>query len=157
MKYKVHNGEMQGKGLKIGIVISRFNSFISRNLLEGAVDCLTRHSVNEQDVEVFYVPGSFEIPQAARKVLQTKKFDGVICLGAVIRGDTPHFDFVASEVSKGIAKLSLDFEQPISFGIITADSTDQAIERAGTKSGNKGYDAAETIIEMVNLYKGMGS
>lgn len=157
MEYKVHNGQLSGKGLKIGIVISRFNSFISGNLLNGAMDCLTRHSVSEKDVEVFYVPGSFEIPQAAMKVMKTKKFDGVICLGAVIRGDTPHFDFVASEVSKGIAKISLEFEQPISFGIITADSTDQAIERAGTKAGNKGYDAAETVIEMVNLYKGMAN
>jgi len=155
MSYKQVHGELTGKGKKIGIVVSRFNSFITKNLVDGAVDCLSRHEVNEKDITVFYVPGAFEIPQTAKKMADKKEFDGIICLGTVIRGETPHFEYVASEVAKGIAKIGLDVDIPISFGIITADSTDQAIERAGTKSGNKGYDAAETVIEMINLFKNM--
>ncbi|MGE3062735.1 MAG: 6,7-dimethyl-8-ribityllumazine synthase [bacterium] len=155
---KFHEGGYDGKGMRFAIISSRFNNFITKNLIEGAVDCLKRHSVDEKDIEIYLVPGAFEIPQAAKKVINSKTnkgLSGVICLGTVIRGETPHFDFVASEVSKGIAKISMDVDIPIAFGIITADSTEQAIERAGTKSGNKGYDAAETVLEMANLYKRM--
>lgn len=155
MKYKQVNGELNGKGRKFAIVASRFNSFITKNLVEGAVDCLTRHDVKEEDITVYYVPGAFEIPQTAKKIAEMKKADGIICLGTVIRGETPHFEYVAAEVSKGIAKIGLDVDIPVAFGIITADSTDQAIERAGTKSGNKGFDAAETVMEMINLFKNM--
>lgn len=147
-------GKLDGKGMKFAIVCSRFNNFISKNLIDGAVDCLTRHNVDEKDIKIFMVPGAFEIPQVTKMVIKSNKnLNGVICLGTVIRGETPHFDYIASEVSKGIAKLNLDVDIPVSFGIITADSTDQAIERAGTKSGNKGYDAAETVLELANLYK----
>jgi len=155
---KFHEGGFDGKGMKFIIISSRFNNFITKNLTDGAIDCLKRHSVDEKDIDVYLVPGSFEIPQAAKKVMQSKEnknINGVICLGTVIRGETPHFDYVAAEVSKGIAKLSMDVDIPVSFGIITADSTEQAIERAGTKSGNKGYEAAETALELANLYKRM--
>ena len=155
---KFHEGGFDGKGMKFAIISSRFNNFITKNLVDGAIDCLKRHSVDEKDIQVYLVPGSFEIPQTAKRVLQAKEnknLNGVICLGTVIRGETPHFDYVAAEVSKGVAKLSMDVDIPISFGIITADSTEQAIERAGTKSGNKGYDAAETVLELANLYKRM--
>ncbi|MDD3803154.1 MAG: 6,7-dimethyl-8-ribityllumazine synthase [bacterium] len=152
-----HEGSYDGKSMRFAIVSSRFNNFITKNLVDGAIDCLKRHSVEDKDIEVYLVPGSFEIPQAARKAFESNKgkLNGIICLGTVIRGETPHFDFVASEVSKGIAKLSMDVDIPVAFGIITADSTEQAIERAGTKSGNKGYDAAETVLELANLYKRM--
>ncbi|HAV93214.1 TPA: 6,7-dimethyl-8-ribityllumazine synthase [candidate division WOR-3 bacterium] len=155
---KIHEGGFDGKGMKFAIISARFNNFITKNLLDGAIDCLKRHSVDEKDIQIYLVPGSFEIPQTAKMVLKSKgnsNLNGLICLGTVIRGETPHFDYVASEVSKGIAKLAMDVDIPISFGIITADSTDQAIERAGTKSGNKGYDAAETVLELANLYKRM--
>ncbi|MFO8062932.1 MAG: 6,7-dimethyl-8-ribityllumazine synthase [bacterium] len=155
MKYRVIEGNLDGKGKKIGIIISRFNNFISRNLLDGAVDCLVRHNIKEDDISVYYVPGAFEIPQTAGKLASAGKLDGIICLGAVIRGETPHFEYVSSEVSKGIAKVSLETDIPVGFGIITADSTDQAIERAGTKSGNKGYSAAETVLEMMDLFTKM--
>lgn len=144
-------GTLIGKDKKIAIVVSRFNEFISRKLVDGAVDCLIRHSVNENDIKIYWVPGSFEIPGLARR-LKAAKFDCIICLGAVIRGDTPHFDYIANEVTKGIALLNLEPGPPVIYGIITADTTEQAIERAGTKMGNKGWDAAMTGLEMINLY-----
>ena len=150
---KLFEGTLLGKGLKFGLVISRFNEFFSKKLLEGAQDALLRHGVNEEDIEIAWVPGSFEIPLIAKKLAQTKRYDAVICLGAVIRGETPHFEYIAAEVTKGIAKLGLETELPISYGIITADSLEQAIERAGTKAGNKGFDAAVDAIEMANLLK----
>ena len=149
-------GSLLGKGLKFGLVVSRFNDFITKKLLEGAEDALVRHGVNESDVDVAWAPGSFEIPLAAKKLAQTKKYDAIICLGAVIRGGTPHFEYIAAEVTKGIARASLETGLPITYGIITADTLEQAIERAGTKAGNKGFDAAVDAIEMVNLLKGIG-
>lgn len=148
-------GKLIGTGKKFAIVVSRFNEFISRRLVDGAVDCLVRHDVNENDIKIYWVPGSFEIPGLAKK-LKEKKIDCIICLGAVIRGDTPHFDYIASEVTKGIAQLNLEDGPPVVYGIITADTTDQAIERGGTKKGNKGWDAALTALELVNLYSDIG-
>ncbi|MEO0129257.1 MAG: 6,7-dimethyl-8-ribityllumazine synthase [candidate division WOR-3 bacterium] len=146
-------GKLIGAGKKFAIVVSRFNEFISRKLVDGAIDCLLRHNVNENDIKVYWVPGSFEIPGLVRRLKnKTKNLDCIICLGAVIRGDTPHFDYIASEVTKGIAQLNLESGPPVVYGIITADTTDQAIERAGTKMGNKGWDAALTGLELVNLY-----
>jgi len=150
---KVIEGKLQAKDLKFGIVISRFNDFITSRLLDGAVDGLLRHGAVEKDIEVVRVPGSFEIPLVAKKMAAAGKFDAVICLGTVIRGATPHFDYVASEVSKGIAVSSLETGVPIAFGIITADTIEQAVERAGSKSGNKGWDAAMTAIEMAQVMK----
>ncbi len=144
--------DLIAKGKKFAIVISRFNEFISSKLLEGCVDTLTRHGVQESAVDVVWVPGAFEIPMLALKCAKSKKYDSVICLGTVIRGATPHFEFVASEAAKGIAKVSLDTNVPCIFGVITADNIEQAIERAGTKDGNKGRDAALSAIEMANLY-----
>jgi 6,7-dimethyl-8-ribityllumazine synthase len=149
-------GSLLGKGLKIGVVISRFNEFITSKLLSGAQDALTRHGVAEADVDVAWVPGAFEIPLVAQKLAASQKYSAVICLGAVIRGATPHFDYIASEVSKGIARVGLDTGVPVAFGVITADTLEQAIERAGTKSGNKGFDAATTAIEMANLLRNVG-
>lgn len=145
-------GDLVVKGKKFAIIVSRFNEFISSKLLEGSIDALTRHGAGENDMTVVWVPGSFEIPPVAQKLARSKKYDALICLGAVLRGDTPHFDYISSEVSKGIAKVSLDEGVPCVFGIITADTLEQAIERAGTKSGNKGRDAAASAIELVNLY-----
>lgn len=139
------------KGKKFAIVISRFNEFISSNLLEGCIDTLTRHGVQDSAIDVVWVPGAFEIPVVALKLAKSKKYDAVICLGTVIRGSTPHFEFIASEVAKGVAKISLDTTVPCIFGVITADTLEQAIERAGTKDGNKGRDAAMSAIEMANL------
>jgi 6,7-dimethyl-8-ribityllumazine synthase len=153
---KLFEGLLIGKGLKFGLVVSRFNEFFSQKLLEGAQDALLRHGVNEEDIEVAWTPGSFEIPLIAQKLAQTKKYDAVICLGAVIRGGTPHFDYIASEVTKGIAKVNLDTGVPASYGIITTDTLEQAIERSGTKAGNKGFDAAVSAIEMANLIKSIG-
>ncbi|UCF71473.1 MAG: 6,7-dimethyl-8-ribityllumazine synthase [candidate division WOR-3 bacterium] len=144
-------GNLIGQGKKFAIVIARFNEFISRRLLDGAIDCLTRHAVRLEDITVYWTPGSFEIPGVARQVRGTK-CDGVICLGTVIRGETPHFDYIASEVTKGIAALNLESGPAVVYGIITTDSTDQAIERAGTKKGNKGWDAALTALELADLY-----
>jgi 6,7-dimethyl-8-ribityllumazine synthase len=144
-------GNLIGQGKKFAIVIARFNEFISRHLLDGAIDCLTRHAVRPEDIAVYWTPGSFEIPGVARRV-RGAKCDGVICLGTVIRGDTPHFDYIASEVTKGIAALNLEAGPAVIYGIVTADSTDQAIERAGTKKGNKGWDAALTALELADLY-----
>ena len=149
----IFEGNFSGKGLKVGIIISRFNNFITERLLEGAEDALVRHDVKSSDIDVFRVSGAFEIPQTAKKVLELKKYDAVICLGAVIRGATPHFNYIAAEVTKGIASLSLQFDAAISYGILTTDSIEQAIERAGTKAGNKGAEAAMAVLESVNLYK----
>jgi 6,7-dimethyl-8-ribityllumazine synthase len=150
---KIIEGKLQAGDLRFGIVVGRFNDFITSKLLDGAVDALLRHGANEQGIEVVKVPGSFEIPLVAKKMAAAGKFDAVICLGAVIRGATPHFDYVAAEVSKGIAAASLDTGVPIAFGIITADTIEQAVERAGSKSGNKGWDAAVTAIEMAQVIR----
>lgn len=152
---KTIEGKLTGKGLKIGIIVSRFNEFISGKLLDGAMDALKRHETSEEDVDVAWVPGSYEIPLMSKKMAASGKYDAVITLGAVIRGSTPHFDFVANEVAKGVAQVGLETEKPIIFGIITSDTLEQAIERAGTKSGNKGFDAAMSAIEMANLMKQM--
>ena len=148
---KTFEGMLLGEGLKFGIVVARFNDFITNKLLEGAQDALLRHGVNEDDIEVTWVPGAFEIPLVAQKLANTKRYDAVICLGAVIRGGTPHFEYVASEVTKGIAQVGLSTGLPIIYGVITADTLEQAIERAGTKQGNEGSKAALTAIEMANL------
>jgi 6,7-dimethyl-8-ribityllumazine synthase len=153
---KRFEGMLLGKGLKFGLIISRSNEFITRKLLEGAEDALLRHGVDKNDVETAWVPGSFEIPLIAKKLAQTKRYDAVICLGAVIRGGTPHFDYIAAEVTKGIANVSLDTGLPVIYGVITADTLEQAIERAGTKAGNKGFEAAVDAIEMANLAKNIG-
>jgi 6,7-dimethyl-8-ribityllumazine synthase len=149
---KIYEGKLTVSNQKFAIVISRFNEFINNKLLDGALDCLKRHNAKDSNIDVFWVPGAFEIPLTAQKVASTKKYDAVICLGTVIRGATPHFDFVSNEVSKGIAAVGLKTEIPIIFGILTTDTLTQAIERAGTKSGNKGWDAALSAIEMVNLF-----
>lgn len=150
---KVYQGKLVAQGLKIGIIVGRFNEFIGGKLLSGAIDGLVRHGVEENAIEVSWVPGAFEIPLVAKKMAKSQKYDAVICLGAVIRGATPHFDYVSSEVTKGVASVSLETEIPVIFGVLTTDSIEQAIERAGTKAGNKGYDAAVTAIEMANLLK----
>lgn len=144
-------GELIGKGMKIGIVLARFNEFIGSKLLSGAEDALIRHGVDEDDIEVAWVPGAYEIPLVAKKLATSEKYDAVICLGAVIKGNTPHFDYVSAEVSKGIAQVGLLSEVPVIFGVLTVDNIEQAIERAGTKAGNKGSEAANSAIEMVNL------
>ncbi|MEW6724027.1 MAG: 6,7-dimethyl-8-ribityllumazine synthase [Bacillota bacterium] len=151
MTSKVIEGHLMGEGLRFGIILSRFNEFITSKLLSGALDCLTRHGVQAEDVEVIWVPGAFEIPLAAQLAAGSGKYSTVICLGAVIRGATPHFDFVASEVAKGVAQVGLGTGVPTVFGVLTTDTIEQAIERAGTKGGNKGWEAALTAIEMANL------
>ena len=148
---KIIEGKFIGKDKKIGIVVSRFNEFISKKLLEGALDSLSRHQTNDNDIDIAWVPGSFEIPLAAQKMAQSKKYDAVICLGALIRGATPHFNYIAAEVTKGIAQVNLQTGVPTVYGVITADTIEQAIERAGTKAGNKGWDAAMTALEMAEL------
>jgi 6,7-dimethyl-8-ribityllumazine synthase len=150
---KLFEGMLLGEGLKFGLVLSRFNEFITKKLLEGARDALLRHGVAEEDIETAWVPGTFEVPLIAKKMAETKRYDAVICLGAVIRGGTPHFEYIAAEVTKGIAKVGLDTGLPVIFGIITADTLEQAIERAGTKEGNHGSKAAVAAIEMANLVK----
>jgi 6,7-dimethyl-8-ribityllumazine synthase len=150
---KIIEGDIQAKGLKFGIVISRFNDFITSRLLDGALDALIRHGAQEGDIEIVKVPGSFEIPLAAKKLASKGVYNAVICLGTVIRGATPHFEYVAAEVSKGIAAASLETGVPIAFGIITSDTIEQAIERAGSKAGNKGWDAAITAIEMAQVIR----
>ncbi len=150
---KTFEGNLSAKGLKVAIVAGRFNDFITERLLSGAVDTLKRSGANEDDLDVVKVPGSFEMPLAVKALLKSKKYDAIICVGAIIRGSTPHFDFVASEAAKGISKVSQESGVPVAFGVITADNLEQAIERAGTKSGNKGTDAALTAIEMANLLK----
>jgi len=149
-------GKLSAEGLKFGIVVGRFNSFITERLLEGAIDCILRHGGSKENIEIVKVPGSFEIPLTAKKLAKSGKYDAVICLGAVIRGSTPHFDYVANEVTKGIAQVSLETEVPIGYGILTTDTIEQAVERAGTKMGNKGFDAAMVAIEMANVLKSIG-
>ena len=148
---KYFEGALLGEGLKFGLVISRFNQFITGRLLEGAQDALLRHGVSQENMDIAWVPGSFEMPLIAKKLAETKRYNAIICLGAVIRGGTPHFEYIASEVTKGIAKVGLETGLPVINGIITADTLEQAIERAGTKEGNKGFEAAVNAIEMVNL------
>lgn len=150
---KTYEGNLVATGLKFSIIVGRFNEFIGSKLLSGAMDTLIRHGVNEEDIDLVWAPGAFEIPLVAKKVAKTKAYDGVICLGAVIRGATAHFDFVSNEVSKGISQVSLQEELPIIFGVLTTDTIEQAIERAGTKAGNKGSEAALAAIEMANLLK----
>jgi len=150
---KHFEGMLLGEGLKFGLVISRFNDFITRRLLEGAQDALLRHGVSQKNIDIAWVPGSFEMPLIAKKLAETKRYDAVICLGAVIRGGTPHFEYIASEVTKGIAKVGLETGLPVIYGVITADTLEQAIERAGTKEGNKGFEAAVNAIEMANLMR----
>ena len=149
----IYEGKLIAEGLKFGIIVARFNEFIGSKLLSGALDGLKRHGADESEIEIAWVPGAFEIPIIAKKLAKSGKYDAVICLGAVLRGSTPHFDYVSSEVSKGIANVSLETEVPVIFGVLTTDTIEQAIERAGTKAGNKGYDAAVTAIEMANLIK----
>ncbi|GAV25014.1 6,7-dimethyl-8-ribityllumazine synthase [Carboxydothermus islandicus] len=151
---QVFEGKLNGKGLKIGIIVSRFNEFITQKLLAGALDCLTRHEVENNNIDVIWVPGAFEIPLVAKRAAH-KDYDAIICLGAVIRGATPHFDYVAAEVTKGIAAVGLEVNKPVIFGVLTTDTIEQAIERAGTKAGNKGWEAALAAIEMANLFKKM--
>ena len=150
---KEFQGMLLGEGLRFGLVVSRFNELITKKLLEGARDALVRHGVGEDDIDVAWVPGSFEVPLIASKLAQSKRYDAVICLSAVIRGGTPHFDYIAAEVTKGVARVGLETGLPVSYGVITADTLEQAIERAGTKMGNKGFQAAEHAIEMANLVK----
>ena len=153
---KHFEGKLLGEGLRFGLVVSRFNEFITKKLLEGAQDALLRHGVKEEDIDIAWTPGAFEIPLIARKLAQTKKYDAVICLATVVRGGTPHFEYIAAEVTKGIAKVGLETGLPVIYGVITADTLEQAIERAGTKAGNKGFDAAMSAIEMANLLKSIG-
>jgi 6,7-dimethyl-8-ribityllumazine synthase len=150
---KTYEGVLNAKGFTFGIVVSRFNEFFSKKLLEGALDCLQRHGADEKAISVAWVPGGFEIPLAAKKMADSKKYDAVIALGTLIRGNTPHFEYIAAEVAKGLANAGMDSGRPVIFGVITTDTVEQAIERSGTKSGNKGFDAAMAAIEMANLYK----
>ena len=149
----VYEGNLIASEGNYAIIVGRFNEFIGGKLLDGAIDALKRHGVDENDISLIWVPGAFEIPLAAKRLAVSGNYDAIICLGAVIRGATPHFDYVANEVSKGIANISIETGVPISFGVLTTDTIEQAIERAGTKAGNKGFDAANTAIEMVNLFK----
>ena len=149
-------GKISAEGFQFALIVSRFNDFISSKLVEGALDALKRHGAKEEQLTLVKVPGAFEIPLAARKLAESGKFDAVICLGAVIRGSTPHFDYVAAEVSKGIAMVALESKVPVTFGVLTTDNLEQAIERAGTKAGNKGWDAAMAAMEMANLFKDIG-
>ena len=153
---KIFSGDLLGSGLKIGIVTSRWNDFMGSRLLDGAMDALTRHGVSEADVDVAWVPGAYELPLATMKMVDTGRYDGVVSLGIVIRGSTPHFDFVANEASKGIAQASWQKGVPVGFGLLTTDTLEQAIERSGSKAGNKGAEAAMAVVEMVNLLKQIG-
>lgn len=152
---KTLEGKLTAKNMKIAIVVARFNEFITSQLLSGCVDCLIRHEAADEDLTVAWVPGAFEIPMAAKKLAESGKYDAVICLGAVIRGATPHFDYVCAEASKGIAQVSMQTGVPVAFGVLTTENIQQAVERAGTKAGNKGVDCAMTAMEMVNLFKEM--
>ncbi len=153
MNVKKLEGKLDATGITCGLVVSRFNNFLTDKLLDGALDCLYRHGGKEENFEVAYVPGAFEIAYMASKMARSGRYDAVICLGAVIRGETPHFDYIAGEASKGIARLALETGRPVIYGLVTADTLEQAIERSGTKAGNKGWQAAEAAIEMVNLYR----
>ncbi len=156
MNYKIYEGKLDAAGKSFALVVSRFNNFLTDKLRDGAIDCLVRNGCDEKRISVAYVPGAFEIPYVASKLAAGDKYDAVICLGAVIRGDTPHFDYISNEASKGIAKIALDTGKPVIFGLVTADTLEQAIERSGTKAGNKGWDAAQAAVEMVNLYSSIG-
>lgn len=151
-----YQGKLQAKGLKIGIILSRFNQFISERLLEGAMDALYKLGSEDKDISLFKVPGSFEIPVVAKKLALSKRVEGILCLGVLIRGDTPHFDFLSAEVTKGLAQIAMDEGVPVSFGILTVDTIEQGIERAGAKAGNKGYDSAFSLVETLNLLKDAG-
>lgn len=153
MKYKIKEAKLDAKGHKFALIASRFNSMVTNRLIEGAMDALLRHHAEEKDIDIYKVPGSFEMPIFALKLAKSKKYDSVVCLGAIVRGETPHFDYVAQETTKGIAEVNLKTEIPVLYGVITADSMEQAIDRAGGKSGNKGAEAATAAIEMVNLLK----
>jgi len=152
----IYEGKLKAEGLKIGIILSRFNQFISGRLLEGALDALNKLGAAEKDISIYKVPGSFEVPGIAKKLAEAKKVDGIICLGVLIRGDTPHFDYLSAEVTKGLAQISMNEGIPVSYGILTVDTIEQAIERAGTKAGNKGYDSAFSLIETINLIRNSG-
>ncbi len=152
---KIIEGKLDAKGLRVGLLVSRFNSFISERLVEGAVDALLRHGAEPEEISVVRVPGAYEIPPAAKRMADSGRYDAIVCLGAVIRGATPHFDYVSAEVSKGVASVSLESGIPVAFGVLTTDTIEQAIERAGSKAGNKGFDAAMAAIEMANLYKAL--
>jgi len=152
---RIIEGRLDAQGLKFGILVSRFNSFISERLVDGAIDALLRHGAAEDELVVVRVPGAFEIPPAAKKMAASGRFDALICLGAVIRGATPHFDYVSAEVSKGIAAVTMEADIPVTFGVLTTDTLEQAIERAGSKAGNKGFDAAMAAIEMASLYRAL--
>jgi 6,7-dimethyl-8-ribityllumazine synthase len=153
---KIYQGKLQAKGLKIAIVVSRFNSFIAERLLEGALEALQKMGALEADLTVYKVPGSFEVPILAKKIARSKTADGILCIGALIRGDTPHFDFLSAEVTKGLAQIAMEDGVPVAFGILTVDTVEQGIERAGTKAGNKGYDAAFSLVETLNVIKEAG-
>lgn len=150
---KVIEGKLVSNNVIYALIVSRFNEFINKKLLDGAIDCLKRHGAEDKEIEIIWVPGAFELPLIAQKSAASKKYDAVICLGSVIRGATPHFDYISAEVSKGIANVGLQAGKPVIFGVLTTDSIEQAIERAGTKAGNKGWDAALSAIEMVNLFR----
>lgn len=152
---RTYQGKLIGKGLRFAIIVSRFNEVVTQKLLEGALDCLIRHDVQEDDIDVLWTPGSFEIPVTAKKLASSGKYDAIICLGCLIRGDTPHFDFLSAEVTKGVAQVALEYSLPVAFGILTADTLEQAIERSGAKQGNKGFQAALSALEMANLFKEM--
>ena len=156
MPKKVFEGQLTATGKRFGIVVSRFNDLVTSRLLDGALDCLRRHGAEDDDIEVAWVPGSFELPLAAKKLAASQRFQVIICLGAIIRSDTPHFDYVAGEASQGIAQVALDTGVPVTFGVITADTVDQAIQRAGVKAGNRGWDAAMNAVEMANLMDQLG-
>ena len=156
MKRRTFEGKFDGKGVKIGIVAGRFNEFITSKLVGGALDVLKRNDVSEENIDIAWVPGAFEIPLITKKLAKTGKYDAIIALGAVIKGSTPHFDYVCAEVSKGVSQISLQSELPVIFGVLTTNNIEEAIERAGTKAGNKGVDAAFSAIEMINLIKEIG-
>jgi 6,7-dimethyl-8-ribityllumazine synthase len=153
---ETYQGKLQAKGLKIGIVVSRFNSFLTDRLLEGALDALDKLGAESADISVFKVPGSFEIPMVAKKLARSKKVSGIVCLGALVRGDTPHFDYLSAEVTKGLAQLAMEEMVPVAYGVLTVDTIEQGIERAGTKAGNKGWDAVLSVVETLNLLKSAG-
>jgi 6,7-dimethyl-8-ribityllumazine synthase len=155
MSMRVVEGTLDGKGLRVALVVARFNDFISARLLEGALDCLRRHGVSDKDLTVARVPGAFEIPVAARRLALSRKYDAVVCLGCVIRGETPHFEQVCAEVARGVAAVALEASLPVTFGVLTTESLNQAIERAGAKGGNKGWDAALAALEMVSLFRSL--
>ena len=152
---QIIEGKLDAKGLRVGLLVSRFNSFIGDRLVEGAIDALLRHNAEKEDINIVRVPGAYEIPPAAKQMAESGRYDAIVCLGAVIRGATPHFDYVSAEVSKGVATVSMDSGIPVAFGVLTTDTIEQAIERAGSKAGNKGFDAAMAAVEMANLYKAL--